>query len=230
MLGTPGYQAPEVALGIRYSGAVDMFSLGVLTYVLLCGYMPLYENEGPMQTLLFPEVDWDEISEQAKAFVTCLIQYDADQRIDAEAALRHPWLGSGTALAEHDHVLHTVQILRNPLSRNEIRMRSKSYCAGKLRSHKLRAGVIKDVNAKGFSPLDRSTSFQLKTGSVMTTQTHVATPTSVDIKQSEEDDRSRIGLRKAHTMAFVRRDDAEYPQSVTMMEVDGYAVPERSSE
>ena len=44
--GTPGYCAPEVLRGVAYDSAVDMWSVGVIVYILLCGYEPFYDDEG----------------------------------------------------------------------------------------------------------------------------------------------------------------------------------------
>ena len=44
--GTPGYCAPEVLRGVAYDAAVDMWSVGVIVYILLCGYEPFYDEDG----------------------------------------------------------------------------------------------------------------------------------------------------------------------------------------
>ncbi|KAF3860894.1 hypothetical protein F7725_001149 [Dissostichus mawsoni] len=68
--GTPGYVAPEVLAQKPYSKAVDCWSIGVITYILLCGYPPFYEES---ETRLFSKIIkaqyefdspfWDDISE-----------------------------------------------------------------------------------------------------------------------------------------------------------------------
>ncbi|MGH0169700.1 UNVERIFIED_CONTAM: hypothetical protein FKN15_075240 [Acipenser sinensis] len=70
--GTPGYVAPEVLAQKPYSKAVDCWSIGVITYILLCGYPPFYEDT---ESRLFSKIMearyefdspfWDDISESA---------------------------------------------------------------------------------------------------------------------------------------------------------------------
>ncbi|XP_017676771.1 PREDICTED: calcium/calmodulin-dependent protein kinase type 1G [Lepidothrix coronata] len=72
--GTPGYVAPEVLAQKPYSKAVDCWSIGVITYILLCGYPPFYEET---ESKLFEKIKegyyefespfWDDISESGKA-------------------------------------------------------------------------------------------------------------------------------------------------------------------
>eukprot|EP00479_Gromia_sphaerica_P008001 TRINITY_DN2888_c0_g1_i2.p1 TRINITY_DN2888_c0_g1~~TRINITY_DN2888_c0_g1_i2.p1 ORF type:complete len:198 (+),score=27.62 TRINITY_DN2888_c0_g1_i2:345-938(+) len=71
--GTPGYVAPEVLRGRPYSMAVDMWSLGVVLYILLCGYPPFYHSNQKKlfekiqkAGYIFPSSPWDNISEEAK--------------------------------------------------------------------------------------------------------------------------------------------------------------------
>ncbi|KAL6483389.1 hypothetical protein MHYP_G00082610 [Metynnis hypsauchen] len=102
--GTPGYVAPEVLGQKPYSKAVDCWSIGVITYILLCGYPPFYEDS---ESLLFSKIKkaeyefdspfWDDISESAKDFVRNLIQKDPELRYTTEQALKHPWIMGKTA-------------------------------------------------------------------------------------------------------------------------------------
>ena len=98
--GTPGYVAPEVLQNKGYSsGAVDMWSTGVILYILLCGFPPFYEEELPAlfdQILKgrydFPSPWWDNISDSAKQLVRAMLTVDPKKRITAEEALHHPWI------------------------------------------------------------------------------------------------------------------------------------------
>jgi len=98
--GTPDYAAPEVLTGEQaYDKSVDLWSVGVVTYVLLCGYPPFYANS---QTLLFekiihaeydfPEPEWTYISDTAKNFIKSLLVLDSKKRLTAEECLDHPFL------------------------------------------------------------------------------------------------------------------------------------------
>ncbi|KAM4699328.1 calcium/calmodulin-dependent protein kinase type 1G isoform 1-T2 [Discoglossus pictus] len=113
--GTPGYVAPEVLAQKPYSKAVDCWSIGVITYILLCGYPPFYEEtesrlfekirEG---TYEFESPFWDDISKSAKDFISCLLERDPKKRYDCESALQHPWIAGNTAL--HRDIYHSVSI------------------------------------------------------------------------------------------------------------------------
>jgi serine/threonine protein kinase len=98
-LGTPGYVAPEVLSGNPYDSAVDLWSIGVITYVLLCGFTPFYaENQRELfEQILsadfsFPSPEWDEISDSAKDFINHLLVVSPNERLTADTALEHPWI------------------------------------------------------------------------------------------------------------------------------------------
>ena len=71
--GTPGYVAPEVLAHDQYSSQVDLWSIGVIVYILLCGFPPFYgDNDAQMFKKIkagqykFLAPYWDPISDDAK--------------------------------------------------------------------------------------------------------------------------------------------------------------------
>ncbi|KAK2177097.1 hypothetical protein NP493_619g06014 [Ridgeia piscesae] len=102
--GTPGYVAPEVLAQQPYGKEVDIWSIGVITYILLCGYPPFYdENDSELFRQIlradyeFDSPYWDEISDSAKQFIRKLMCKDPKNRLTCEEALRHPWICGNTA-------------------------------------------------------------------------------------------------------------------------------------
>ncbi|KAJ1814527.1 serine/threonine protein kinase, partial [Coemansia sp. RSA 2598] len=101
--GTPMYVAPEVLtvrqIG-RYDNLVDMWSIGVVLYICLCGFPPFSDelSPPPMRDQIihgmysFPSPYWDAISEEARELVHLMLQVDPRNRITVDAALAHPWL------------------------------------------------------------------------------------------------------------------------------------------
>ena len=104
MCGTPSYVAPEVLLGEKYTIAVDLWSVGVITYILLSGRMPFFGKR--MQdlaeriitgTYAFPEERWAGVSVSAKEFVKSLLQVDPAVRATAKQAYMHAFLRGQSA-------------------------------------------------------------------------------------------------------------------------------------
>ncbi|KAI9003085.1 kinase-like domain-containing protein [Gaertneriomyces semiglobifer] len=100
--GTPHYVAPEILRQKGYGKPVDMWAIGVITYVLLCGYTPFWAGKDNSNAVLFKaildcdyqfdEEYWSEISETAKDFIRKLLIVDPTHRMTAAQALEHPWL------------------------------------------------------------------------------------------------------------------------------------------
>eukprot|EP00178_Gracilaria_changii_P016820 TRINITY_DN48228_c0_g1_i1.p1 TRINITY_DN48228_c0_g1~~TRINITY_DN48228_c0_g1_i1.p1 ORF type:complete len:450 (+),score=58.47 TRINITY_DN48228_c0_g1_i1:29-1378(+) len=102
--GTPDYVAPEVLSGNEYGISVDVWSIGVITYILLCGFPPFW---GDTQKELFdrilsgqfdfPSPEWNQISQAAKDFVSRMLVVDPEERYSSAEALKDPWLKKSRA-------------------------------------------------------------------------------------------------------------------------------------
>ncbi|XP_039704359.1 calcium/calmodulin-dependent protein kinase type IV isoform X3 [Pteropus medius] len=107
--GTPGYCAPEILRGCAYGPEVDMWSVGVITYILLCGFEPFYDERGDQfmfRRILnceyyFISPWWDEVSLNAKDLVKKLIVLDPKKRLTTFQALQHPWVTGKAANFVH---------------------------------------------------------------------------------------------------------------------------------
>ncbi|XP_049554592.1 MAP kinase-activated protein kinase 5 isoform X10 [Orcinus orca] len=108
---TPYYVAPQ---------SCDLWSLGVIIYVMLCGYPPFYSRHHSRTipkdmrrkimtgSFEFPEEEWSQISEMAKDVVRKLLKVKPEERLTIEGVLDHPWLNSTEAL---DNVLPSAQLM-----------------------------------------------------------------------------------------------------------------------
>jgi len=103
--GSPGYVAPEVLESESYDKAVDMWSIGVILYILLVGYPPFYADTDPQ---LFKKImacdyafgeGWENISDTAKNLVKSLLVKDPKKRLTASQCLAHPWFSMNTELS-----------------------------------------------------------------------------------------------------------------------------------
>ena len=104
--GTPGFMAPEVikgSSGSGYDAACDMWSIGVLAYLLLSGTMP-FKSEAPFalyRKILQGEYEFgsnfDVVSEEAKDFIRKCLVVEPKDRITAEAARQHAWFEEAQA-------------------------------------------------------------------------------------------------------------------------------------
>ncbi|XP_077573719.1 calcium/calmodulin-dependent protein kinase type IV-like [Stigmatopora nigra] len=112
--GTPGYCAPEILRGNAYGPEVDMWSVGVILYILLCGFEPFFDARGDqyMYTRIlngdyeFVSPWWDEVSLNAKDLVSKLIVLDPAKRLSVRQALRHPWVLGKAARFSHMDTAH----------------------------------------------------------------------------------------------------------------------------
>ena len=118
--GTPGYVAPEVLSQKPYNTLVDVWSIGVIAYILLCGYPPFYDESdcNLFKQILKGEFEfdspyWDDISASAKDFIRHLICVDVNQRYSCSQALKHPWICGDEASDKDIHISVSEQLKKN---------------------------------------------------------------------------------------------------------------------
>uniref|UniRef100_A0A8C4N2R0 non-specific serine/threonine protein kinase n=1 Tax=Eptatretus burgeri TaxID=7764 RepID=A0A8C4N2R0_EPTBU len=144
---TPYYAAPQVLeaqkrhrkekAGIiptsptpyTYNKSCDLWSMGVIIYVMLCGYPPFHsEQHGhcvpkDMRRKImlgrfdFPEEEWGQISELAKDIVRKLLRVKPEERLTVDEVLAHPWLNSLEAM---DNVLPSSNFLMDKVAMAEL--------------------------------------------------------------------------------------------------------------
>lgn len=98
IVGSPYYMAPEV-LKRNYGPEVDVWSAGVILYILLCGVPPFWAEteQGVAQAIIRSVIDfkrdpWPKVSENAKDLVRKMLDPDPKRRLTAQQVLDHPWL------------------------------------------------------------------------------------------------------------------------------------------
>lgn len=98
VFGTPYYSAPEGLLG-EFCDKSDVWSLGAVLYVMLCGLPPFRgANDNRVMSAIsnaeydFDLTEWQDKTEESKDFINKLLQKDPAKRPSASEALSHPWL------------------------------------------------------------------------------------------------------------------------------------------
>jgi len=114
--GTKAYSAPEVGFGFRqagiprndsgYSSKVDMWSLGVIIFVIVAAYHPFdphgVDNDQTIWSRIvtgrwdFNDKVWDVLSDSLKDLLTKLIELNPEKRLSADQFLAHPWINDAT--------------------------------------------------------------------------------------------------------------------------------------
>ncbi|XP_059508852.1 myosin light chain kinase 2, skeletal/cardiac muscle-like isoform X2 [Stegostoma tigrinum] len=116
--GTPEFLAPEIVNFEHVSFPTDMWSLGVITYMLLSGLSP-FLGDSDAETLSnilttncnFDDEAFENISEEAKDFIANLLIREKSGRISAAQCLKHPWLSNFAAKSKHSKIQLKSQLL-----------------------------------------------------------------------------------------------------------------------
>ncbi|XP_046407252.1 MAP kinase-activated protein kinase 2 [Ischnura elegans] len=118
---TPYYVAPEVLGPEKYDKSCDIWSLGVIMYILLCGFPPFYSNHGlaispGMKKRIrtgqydFPNPEWKNVSQDAKDLIKGMLCIEPSDRLTIEMVMRNKWIALYTEVPLTP--LHTGRMLR----------------------------------------------------------------------------------------------------------------------
>lgn len=117
--GMPEYVGPEVVNreGVGYEQ--DLWSMGIISYILLSGHSP-FKGKNDRETLIniregqwqFQGKIWNNVSPEARDFISRLLVYNPLDRMDVQTALKHPWFDIITRIIK-DEFLISTDSLRN---------------------------------------------------------------------------------------------------------------------
>lgn len=118
---TPYYVAPEVLGTEKYDKSCDIWSLGVIMYILLCGFPPFYSMHGlamspGMKKKIrsgqydFPAPEWSNVSKDARNLIKDMLCTDPAQRLHIDEVMRNKWIARYTEVPATP--LHTGRVLR----------------------------------------------------------------------------------------------------------------------
>merc|ERR1719327_2613700 len=137
--GTPYYVAPQVLAG-KYDQSSDLWSCGVIMYVLLCGYPPFYgETDADVLTKVrlgnftFNAADWKNVSEDAKNLIRMLLKMNPKDRFTAEQSMNHVWIKNKAPKAQAVPLQASlVDNLKGFRSTNKLKKAALHVIAGQL--------------------------------------------------------------------------------------------------
>ena len=153
-VGSAYYIAPEVLEGM-YDEKCDIWSAGVILYILLCGY-PCFNGETDEQIYKqvrkkkysFPSPEWDAISDDAKNLIKKMLT-DATDRISAEDILRDPWVLERAPNAKKGEAVQLNEVqLKNYANSSKMRKAVLTYIASRLTQSEI------DALNKNFQEID----------------------------------------------------------------------------
>jgi serine/threonine protein kinase len=127
---TPYYVAPEILRFEKYDISCDIWSLGVIMYILCCGYPPFYSRNGKnlspgMEERIkngdfsFQTKEWETISSQAKELIRGMLETDCDKRLSIEDIMSSEWMKNYANPALKKRYLDSVANLQKEANMSE---------------------------------------------------------------------------------------------------------------
>mmetsp|Transcript_20217 Transcript_20217/g.60289 ORF Transcript_20217/g.60289 Transcript_20217/m.60289 type:complete len:356 (+) Transcript_20217:588-1655(+) len=147
LCGTPAYVAPEIIQEKPYGLEVDMWSCGVIVFILLGGYPPFDDADGvpamysqiKAGTYAFDDRYWASVSGEAKAFIKSLLQVDPSKRPSAAAAMNHDWFTKHAAEISATDLKDSVNNMKKWNARRKLKGGIKAVMAANRAGHAIDA-------------------------------------------------------------------------------------------
>ncbi|BBG97695.1 CDPK-related kinase 3 [Prunus dulcis] len=169
IVGSAYYVAPEV-LHRSYSLEGDIWSIGVITYILLCGSRPFWARteSGIFRAVLradpsFDDLPWPSMSLEAKDFVRRLLNKDYRKRMTAVQALAHPWLRNDSRPLPLDVLIYKLvksYLHATPFKRATLKSLSKALTEDELIYLRAQFMLLEPDNDERVSLLNFKTALQ----------------------------------------------------------------------
>ncbi|XP_072279060.1 serine/threonine-protein kinase H1 [Pyxicephalus adspersus] len=159
--GTPEYIAPEILVRKPYTNSVDMWALGVISYILLSGTMPFEDDN---RTRLYRQIlkgkysysgePWPSVSNLAKDFIDRLLMVEPSERMTASQALKHPWIVSMAASSSMKNLHRSISqnLLKRASSRCQSTKSAQSVRSSRsnksTKSRRVRERELRELNLR----------------------------------------------------------------------------------
>uniref|UniRef100_A0A8C5N1S2 Serine/threonine-protein kinase H1 n=1 Tax=Leptobrachium leishanense TaxID=445787 RepID=A0A8C5N1S2_9ANUR len=159
--GTPEYIAPEILVRKPYTNSVDMWALGVISYILLSGTMPFEDDN---RTRLYRQIlkgkysysgePWPSVSNLAKDFIDRLLMVEPGERMTAAQSIKHPWVVSMAASSSMKNLHRSISqnLLKRASSRCQSTKSSQSTRSSRstksTKSRRVRERELRELNLR----------------------------------------------------------------------------------
>ncbi|KAL8603961.1 Serine/threonine-protein kinase H1 [Nucella lapillus] len=179
--GTPEYIAPEILARNAYTMQVDLWAIGVITYILLSGTMPFDDDN---RTRLYRIIlkakysyigeHWKDVTSLGKDFIDKTLVVDPSERLTATKAIRHPWLARETLSSQknlHRTVSHNLLQLQSVRENSTKSVKSSKSNKSNRSGHSLRSDRRK-VQPEEIDELHKDPEVQAELASLSSLHSH----------------------------------------------------------
>ncbi|CAD8149985.1 unnamed protein product [Paramecium octaurelia] len=197
-LGTPYYIAPEV-LKRNYNEKCDVWSCGVILYIMLCGYPPF---GGPDQEILqnieigkyeFDPEDWCKISDEAKNLIKKMLTKDYTLRISAQEAFNDPWIQKNAPNAPID--FKAINNLSSFFGKNKVRAALMQFISTNLMTNAEKEELLNE-----FKKIDKDGNGQISKEELL--QVYLKQYDEIKAKQMVDDIFDKVDMNKSGFVDF----------------------------